>query len=92
MKFLDSGEINLEKLDKYFEEHVHDKEWLRLLEENFKTCKEKVGNNLSTLQTKWGTLNVTKDQCDFRIPSVTDCVNLKLFLVKIIRASLTNLL
>lgn len=85
MNYLDnSGEINIEKINKFFDEHIQDKEWLKLMEENFKICKEEVDNDLPALQTKWERVNVTKDQCDFRILSVVDCVNTKSFLVKFI--------
>lgn len=84
MNYLDSGEINIEEINKYYDEHIQDKEWLKLIIENFKICKEAVDKDLPALQTKWETFNVTKDQCDIRVQCVAECVNLKSFLVKFI--------
>lgn len=81
MKLFDNGEINLEAIKKHYDERVGDKAWNELIKDNFKTCTSEIEDELPELEKIWSSHNITKERCDFRIISVTTCVNVKSFLV-----------
>lgn len=81
MKLFENGEINLDNLKKHYDERVEDKTWNELIKDNFKTCKTEIDDEFPDLEKTWSSHNITKERCDFRIISMTTCVNIKSFMV-----------
>lgn len=71
MHFIDNDVVQLETVDSYIDKKVADKNWNSLLKEKFKEGAKKADDNMAQLEKLWSSWNVTKEECNYRVPSIT---------------------
>lgn len=70
MHFIDNDVVQLETVDKNIDKRVADKNWNSLLKEKFKESVKKADDNIAQLEKLWSSWNVTKEECNYRVPSI----------------------
>lgn len=81
MKLSENGEINLDNVNKYFDERQKDNDWNKLMKETYRTCKMEAEEEFAQVEKKWLSHNVTKENCNIKISAVATCAHYVAFLV-----------
>lgn len=69
-------------MNKYLDERVKDNDFNKILKESYKACKTQVDDEFTQVEKKWSSHNITKENCNFKITSVTTCAAVNAFIVK----------